>query len=91
MTDSDVSCEMSLRPEPVVSFPETLSSGRHHVFSVRGPGARAISGDGPHSVWNHGGGPSTVPQKDRIGKGHFSGHSCVWNSLLDVLHLAWSD
>ena len=86
-----LSCEVPLVPKPVVSFPETLSSSRHHLFAVRGPGPWAFFGDGPNSVWNHGRGPSTIPQEDRPGKGHFPGHSCVWNSLLDVLHLAGCD
>ena len=79
------------RTEPAVSSPETLGCGRHHVLTVRGPGAGALLGDGAHSVWDHGGGPGALPQEDCPRKGHLPGHPGVWDSLLDVLHPAWRD
>lgn len=77
--------------EPVLSSTETLGGCRYYLFSLRRPGPRAIPGDGSYSVWDHGGGPCTLPQEDCAGQGHFPGHPRVWDPLLDVLHLTQCD
>lgn len=66
---------------------ETLS-GRHHLVAVGGSGAGTLSGYGPDPVWDHGGGPGSLPQKVCHGQGHLPGHPGLRHPLLDVLHPA---
>lgn len=68
------------------SCPETFGSRWHHFLSVGGSGTRGVSGDGTDPVWYYGGGSCAVPEEDRHGEGHLSGHPGLRHSLLDVLY-----